>query len=370
MNRYFFQAVGILAGTAMGAGIFALPYVFSEVGVLIGILFLALFALVYFGVHLMYAKVLQKSGGGHHFLYLAEQYLPRSIARLGSFLIIAGLLFALLIYLALAPSFARLLFGIEGIGVVFIFWIIGSIFIFLGLSKQSWAGFLGVVAMAGIVIVVLSASFGKEFSFSLVKDVDLFMVFLPFGPILFSLSARSAVPQVVSLYREARKRRRGFSLPFAIFTGTVFPAVVYVFFVFAILRLSPQVSPQALDGFYLSPLLMKFLGALGLVAIWTSHFVIGRNVRDILKTDLHVSRMVAGAVPLCFPLVFYLLGFTDFLTLVSLAGGIFLALEGVFVVTMWGRVFSDSRWYWVRAPIYAVFLLAFGYEVISYVSGI
>ena len=370
MNRYFFQAVGILAGTAMGAGIFVLPYVFSQVGILVGILFLSLFALVYFGIHIMYAFLLQKSEGSHHFLYLADRYLPRGLGRFASFIIIAGLLFALLVYLALAPTFAALVFGVNGIGAVLGFWALGTVFIFMGVSRQSFAGFLGVLAIIVTVFAILFASRGEALVVPLVKDVGLFTFFLPFGPILFSLGARSALPQVVELYRESRKKKKAFSLPAAIFIGTVLPAGVYMLFVLGVLKLNHLVSPEALNGLFLSPSLTRLLGILGLLAIWTSYFVIGRNIRDILYVDLHISLMVSWSVPVFFPLVLYLFGFTDFLVVVSIAGGVFAALEGVFVVAMWGRVFKETRWLWIRAPLYAVFFLALGYGVISYVSGI
>lgn len=368
MNRYFLQAVGVLAGTAMGAGVFSLPYVFSKVGLFLGFVFLGLFTLVYFGIHSMYARILLKSERPHDFFYAAEQYLPKIIARPASFLIIAELLFSLLVYLVLAPAFAELLFGVSGTWTVLGFWALGSLFIFLGLSEQSWAGFLGVLVMAGIIFVVLGASAGGSLSTPPVLDINPFLFFLPFGPILFSLAARSALPEVVALYRRALKAGRRFSLPLVLFLGSAVPAVVYGIFVIGILRLDSAPPPEALGGLLISPLLLRFLGAFGLIAIWTSYFVIGRNVRDNLHFDLGVSRIVSGAVALFFPLVLFALGFREFLEVVSLAGGVFLALEGIFILMMWKRAFPRSPWQWARVPLYVIFLCAIGYQVVSLVT--
>ncbi|MDO8752027.1 MAG: hypothetical protein Q7J22_00520 [Candidatus Wolfebacteria bacterium] len=368
MNRYFLQAVGVLAGTAMGAGVFSLPYVFSKVGLLLGFVFLGLFTLVYFGIHSMYARILLKSERPHDFFYAAERYLPRAIARPAAFLIIAELLFSLLVYLVLAPAFAELLFGVSSIWTVLGFWALGSLFIFLGLSEQSWAGFLGVLVMAGIIFVVLGASAGGSLTTPVVLDINPFLFFLPFGPILFSLAARSALPEVIALYRGALKAGQRFSLPLVLFLGTAVPALVYGIFVIGILRLDFAPPPEALGGLMVSPTLLRFLGAFGLIAIWTSYFVIGRNVRDNLHFDLGISKIVSGAVALFFPLVLFALGFREFLEVVSFAGGFFLALEGVFVLMMWGRAFPESRWLWVRAPLYIIFLCAIGYQVVSLVT--
>lgn len=370
MNRFFFQAVGVLAGTAMGAGVFSLPYVFSRVGLLLGFVFLGLFTLVYFGIHSMYAHILLKSERTHDFFYAAERYLPRAIARPASFLIVTEILFSLLVYLVLAPTFIQLLFGLEGVWMVLAFWAISSFFVFLGVSEQSWAGLLGVFVMAGIIFVILGASVGGALSTPVLMDIDPFLFFLPFGPILFSLAARSALPEVVALYRGAIRAGKRFSLPLVLFLGSAIPAIVYGLFVLGILRLDSAPPPEALGGLVISPALLRLLGALGLIAIWTSYFVLGRNVRDNLHLDLGVSRIVSGAVVLFFPLVLFALGFREFLEIVSLAGGFFLALEGIFILIMWRRAFPRNSWAWVRVPLYVVFLSAIGYQVVALVTRI
>ena len=277
MNRYFLQVVGILAGTAMGAGGFVLPYIFSQTGLFWGFFFLMFFGFAYFGIHLMYGNVLLKSEGTHDFFYLARRYLPAWISRFASYIIIVGLLFSLLVYLVLVPAFSDLAFGVSGLGAVIVFWVLGSGFMFLGTSGQSWTGFAGVLVMAGIILIVFGASLGGSLQTPALVQMSPFLFFLPFGPILFSLAARSALPEVVALYRKAREARREFSFPLVIFLGSIIPAVVYGIFVLGILRLNPAPPEEAISGLALSPFLLRLLGGFGLVAIWTSYFVIGRN---------------------------------------------------------------------------------------------
>ncbi len=367
MHRYFFQAVGILAGTAMGAGVFALPYVFSQVGLFWGFLFLSLFGAVYFVIHYMYGRVLLESPGTHDFFHLADRYLPRGISRIASFIIIAGLLFSLLVYLVLVPSFFELAFGFSSASwrmvAVIAFWVLGSAFMFLGTSGQSWAGFAGMLVMAGIIFIVFGASLGGQIQTPAVLPISPALFFLPFGPILFSLAARSAMPEVVALFREGRKIKKGFSFSLAVFLGSIIPAVVYGIFILGILRLNPAPSPEAVGGLSLSPFLLRLLGGFGLIAIWTSYFVIGRNARDNLKFDLKIPPMIAAAIPLFLPLALYALGFRGFFEVVSLVGGLFLALEGMFVLWIWQRAFPRSRWRAILPLFYLVFLCALGYQV-------
>ncbi|MDP3725119.1 MAG: hypothetical protein Q8R20_01465, partial [Nanoarchaeota archaeon] len=156
----------------------------------------------------------------------------------------------------------------------------------------------------------------------------------------------------------------------AVFLGSIIPALVYGFFVLGILRLNPSPTPEAVGGLFLSPLLLRLLGGFGLVAIWTSYFVIGRNVRDNLKFDLKISRTLAVMIPLFLPLVLYAFGFRGFFEVVSLAGGLFLALEGIFVLAIWQRAFPKNGWRALLPLLYIVFLCALGYQVFTLVARI
>ena len=355
----------------MGAGIFSLPYVFSQVGVVAGLLFLLFFAFIYVVAHSMYVEVLLTSPRPHDFFYAAEKYLPRALSRAASFTIVVGLLFSLLVYLVLAPTFVELLFGFSGIGVVVVFWIIGTLAMFLGVRGQSLAGLLGILVMAGLVLVVFGVGSGEEIATPALQPLTPVLFFLPFGPILFSLAARSSLSEVVSLWRASKRRRKkSFSLPFVLVLGSLVPVIVYAVFVFGILRLQPSPAPDAFTGLMVSGPLLQFLGALGLVAIWTSYFVIGRNVRDNLRFDLGISNIVAWAVPTSFPLLLYAFGFRSFLGAVGIAGGVFLSLEAMFVVWMWTRVTKIVRWrkLIIALTLVSVFFGALLYQVITMFS--
>ncbi|KKU98852.1 MAG: hypothetical protein UY32_C0013G0049 [Candidatus Jorgensenbacteria bacterium GW2011_GWC1_48_8] len=89
MSRNSILAASILAGTMIGAGIFSLPYVFNEVGILAGFFYLVFFASVYVALYLMYAAVLRTREGRHDFSYFADLYLPKKISGLASLAILA-----------------------------------------------------------------------------------------------------------------------------------------------------------------------------------------------------------------------------------------------------------------------------------------
>jgi tyrosine-specific transport protein len=362
MSFRTFRATSVLSGTIIGAGVFALPYVFQELGFLISALYLIVFSLVHVALHHMYAELLTATPREHHYLYLAERYLPNWFARVMSFVVFGGLIFALTIYLTLSPTFLRLIFGATDLLHAALFWLAGSMLMFLGLRGQGWVQVACVIGIIFITLVVFFVGLVYGSGAPLLGSPRAVSFLIPFGALLFSFGGRVAIPEMVAVWRQGRKR---FSLSHALSLGTLFPALVYALFVFGIVRLVPTVQPDALSGLSLNPGLMMLLGAFGLAAIVTSYFMIGENIQDILRVDLRLPRAVSDFLPVIVPLALYLAGFRDFVGLVSFAGGVFGGLIGFSVVLMWWRAFPHHEYRWVGIPLYIVFGVAIVYAVWS-----
>src|SRR3989344_5119542 len=108
--KSFILAVGTLSGTIIGAGGFSLPYLFSKVGLIAGLIYLLVFSVVYFFIHLMYAQILVAEKNEHQFFYYARKYLSKFWAWVASWAILGELVLALTVYLILAPVFGKLIF--------------------------------------------------------------------------------------------------------------------------------------------------------------------------------------------------------------------------------------------------------------------
>lgn len=358
-------ATGLLAGTIIGAGIFSLPYIFSRLGIGLGFAYLAGFACVYYFLHRMYARILENNPGEHQFFYLAQKYLPRKISRLASWIILGELIFTLTVYLILAPTFADLMFpGFPYLSLT-LFWVVSSIFIFVGLSIMSIAEIVGIFSVIGIVLVVFFSDGARGLETPLFSSVNLSLLLLPFGPLLFSFAGRPAVHEVMKEYEVSKSEGKPFSFKKAIFWGTAIPAIVYGIFVVSILRLNPNVSPEALNSLgFLSPAVLILLGAMGIITLWTSYFVIGANVRDILHDDLRSPHWLSAVLVVVVPFLLYALGFQTFLKAVSFTGGVFLALEGIFVTRMWQSMFRKTIVH-PSSILYVIFTAALIYQIVA-----
>ena len=368
MNRNFLFATNLLANTIIGAGIFSLPFVFNVVGLGNGILYLIFFVAVYCAIHLMYARILQEGEPNHRFAYFAEKYLGKRFGGAVAYLVVVELLLVLTVYLILAPSFFGILFGIWGSAAILLFWAVSSLFIFVDLERLGWVATLSVFSIVAIVAVVFQHSLAYEFTGHLFNKLSVFAFMLPFGPLLFALNGRPGISKMVDLWRASKETKKAFTLRSAVLTGTLISAAVYLFFVVSVLRITPTPTEDAVSGLSLSisPWITVLLGAIGLLAIWTSYFMIGANVRDILREDIRFSRITSAFFVLFVPLALYFLGVSQFIKAIGFVGGVLLSLEGIFIVMMWRRAFPKNKLRSISFVLYLVFLCAIIYQVAQF----
>ena len=85
--------------------------------------------------------------------------------------------------------------------------------------------------------------------------------------------------------------------------------------------------------------------------------MIGFDIERTLFQDLGWGRFSRILLVLGGPLLLYFAGLRNFLTLVSIAGGIFLSLEGIFVVCLWLRA-KKMRGGWALATLLILVFLS------------
>ena len=337
--RYLFP-VSILSGTIIGAGMFSLPYIFAASGFWLSALYLLFFTFVFFITHTMYADIMLRTERLPGFVLYVRRYLGGWAAVPATLATVFGIIFASAVYLVLAVSFVRLLYtAVSEAAVVYAFWLLGSAAIFL---KAKRLAVLELV-VGGAVIVLMSfifffGIFTGDFSsraFSLFAPGSA-LFFLPFGPILFSLAGRSAIPSVLEYAAEGALPERAVS--WIIFWGTIIPGVFYLLFVVGVWGLSDVISIDAVSGLSRAPrMLLVALGILGTASLFSTYIPLCISVKKILEADFHSSHLLAGTVVVASPILIYLLGL-GFLQLVVITGGVFLALESIFIALVWNKL--------------------------------
>jgi amino acid permease len=336
-NRSIIGPVGILAGGIIGAGVFSLPYVVNESGLLLGLGLLLVATITYCIIHLMYADIIVGTPGQHRFVGYIARYLGRRWSYVGVLMAVVEMVCVLTIYLILSISFLKLLWpGVPDMTALLLFWAVGSATMFWKLKRLAFAETLVLVGIVAIMVTLFGAGLGHIEDLGRISLFESKNILLPLSAIFFALSGRVAIPPLVNLFRSAGQVPRH-RVRLAIITGTVIPAVAYAIFIIAVLVLSGTVSQDAVTGIagLVPGWLMTGVGALGLLTLWSSYILVGLDVSDTLRYDLEVPRWLRLFVVVGAPVMLYLAGFTSFIGLVSFVGGVFLAFEGVFIVLMW-----------------------------------
>lgn len=336
---------GFLIASIIGAGMFALPFVFQQSGLAFAVLYLGFFGIVAALIHLIYADiVLRTRETRHQFPGYIRQYLGSTLGRFSSLLVFITLLFTLTAYLILSVSFLHIIIPtLSPVLALLLFWLVATLVIFINIKHT--AAFDAVTT--AITLIAIGAIFyywGSNYPF----DPAAFPIlnpkaaFVPFGPVLFSFLGFSAIPALVAYVRKE-------SVPFAsmkkaIVIGSLIPAFFYFLFVVSIWGMSSIVSPDSVSGLFANtPYIILFsLSILGFVSLWDSYSAVGRDINKLLEYEWNASPGIALAVTAGAPLVLYFLGFQDFITIISAVGGILFSVWGILIIFAWKKAIKVS----------------------------
>lgn len=332
--------VGFLVSSIIGAGMFALPFIFQQAGLALAALYLFCFGLIATLVHLIYADVvLRTRETRHQFPGYVRQYLGSTAGTFSNILVYLALLFTLTAYLILSVSFLSIIAPtISPLLAVLLFWTLSTVVIFTNIRNTALLDAI----TTSITLVAIGAIF-VYWGSSIPFNAAAFPLFnasaslLPFGPVLFSLLSFSAIPPLVAYIRKE-------SIPVAclkkvIAIGSLTPAFFYFLFVLSVWGISMSVSPDSVSGLINSaPVsLLLILSILGLVSLWDSYATVGRDMSKLLEYEWRLSPGVTLSLVATAPLVLYMLGFQNFITVVSAVGGILFSTLGILIILTWKK---------------------------------
>ncbi len=359
-----FEASGLLAGATIGAGIFALPYLFKEAGWLTGLLYVGVLSTLIIFSHIIFARVLLRIGNHHHLVGLAQTYLGRWGFRVASMTVFAGLLLTLVAYLALAAQFLANIFSLPAPFSIFLFWLIVSLPLFF--KSRSVAGAESYGTIVKIVIIVGLAFISPGIlNIARLPAVQLDHIALPFGPILFALGGWTAIPAMIDL----QKRHSAKGLFPAIALGTIISALLYILFALAILGFNPNVSSDIASSMKTMPYPLNIaLILLGLLGLWTVYVSISLEVKSSFERDLKLKPKTSMIAAACLPVILVMFGFRDFLTLAGLVGGIFLSAQYALILLIARRALQEHGIQkFLVYLVLCIFLLTTLYEISAFI---
>lgn len=329
VNRSIFQGGLFLFGAIVGIGIFSLPFVVREAGLLKSSLAFFLASLIAWLINLAYARLVLVSGPGKN-LQLANygrHYWGWIGWVLGGLAILVNINGALLAYLIGAGNFLHLFFpNFSPFWGGLVFFLAGLPIVALKLKLVAQVN--SAIVWLLILLIVIFLIWGG-FNFNWANFFGSFRVsdsfFQIFSVFFFSFAGFTVVPELVEVmnFEEGPAQR-------AVAIGSFLPALLYVLFIIIGLGVvGDQVTEEFIFGLReISPLWGNLLSLVMIMAISSSFFVFGFTLKEFWYRDFGFGKTTSFILATLPVLVLYLLIGQNILVVISFTGAVSCLLAG------------------------------------------
>ena len=365
----------MLSGMIIGVGMYAIPFSFYSAGFLLGALELFILALVVLAIHLAYAEVVWRSNQQHRLPGYARVYLGQKAALLANGSALFGIAGTLLAYVLLSGVFFHNLLGrfvaeSSASWWSMMFVLMGAVITFFPVKKKTLLTSL-LTALLIVFLCILVVLLFPHVSVGALSGFRASNVFAPYGVILFALSGSTVIPDVVAYYRGDKKRTRQ-----VITRGSLIPAVIYFLFALVVVGASGErITPDAITGLSsVAGNAVVVLGNLiGLLAVSTAYLLLNSSFQAFLHLDLKVSRSLSWSGASFIPFALFLLGFQNFISVISMVGATTVAIDGGLIIAMYHMILHRHERTITRADtirfgfIYVMIIVGIAYEFYNFV---
>lgn len=331
------EGAAMIAGTGIGSGVMAIPYLVKSAGAVGGLLaFAAAFALSVF-MHCLAADMVINSG---------EHEITRIFSRLmlqGKWRRPLELLFFVLAALMLTANLSAYILGgaevlcallpIPTAAGKLLFFAVAALPVMLGL-RAIGMGEKWLVAAIGVLLTVMTALTLTKAEGTLPLRGSLRAALGVFSMLMFSLTALFAVPELVrGMHNNARRMKS------AIFGGLSANLVVCLLICVSAIAASEEVTKMAAVGLHdaLGPVVDVCAGLFVLLAMLTSFFVLAFSLTGIVSAQFHAKRWLCFAAATLPALLAAFIPSASFADMAKVAGGIISLLISVLLIPSYCR---------------------------------
>jgi amino acid permease len=357
IKKKVLQATLAMLGTIIGAGVFAIPSVFRQFGLIGGTAIYWIVAALVLATHLLMMEVVirQKAGKmrlpGHVGVVLGK---PWSIIAFASHP--GQTIGACLAYIILGGEFLYAIGGMRLVpSILFwqgIFWLGGALTVIVGMK---------LVAKVESVLtwLLLAALLISSIIFFRQADPTLFFAWQgswawsPLGILIFSLFGLTVIPEIVELSGGKREQAS-----IAITLGSLCAAICMWIFGVMAYAAAPDAAASAAGYASVMPAASRWIiPCVGFLAVATSFITLMEGLKNMLSFDAKLHKHTALAIALASPVILLLLTKRNFLNTVSFVGGVFSALNGAFATVMAAKLLKKT-WPLVITSIFLLILLS------------
>ena len=364
LEKYIFPSA-VFCGGMIGVGFLSLPYIATRAGVLAMVIYFFVVTVLMLSLNIIFVKISLKTPDFKRFPGFAKYYLGRWGQALASICIVFGTIGVLLAYIIVGGEFLTNIFspifGGNNFIYTFLYFLTGSVIVFLGIRTIARVETLVLIGLIVCLVFIFLKNFWHIDLSNILSTGQVMSfknLFLPFGPLVFSLWGVALIPEVEEMLIGKKK-----FLKKIIFGSVIAVAIFYFLFVVLIVGITgSNTTESALTG------LKNFLGngssvaALfaGTLATFTAFIAQGIVLKKTLMFDLGVKHWQAFVMATFTPMTLFLMGFKSFISIVSFIGGVLLGIEGILILLMYKKIGGKKV---VIYPLLLIFVLGIAYEI-------
>lgn len=346
-KKPLFWAISTLIGTIIGAGIFSIPYVFAQAGVLIGTINLLVLGTAVIILYFYIGEVTLRTKGNHQLTGYARKYLGKTGKSLMTFVMMFAIYGALIAYIIGVGKALAAITNLSSLPLSIGFFILVSLAIYTGLKavkkSELW---LNVILL--VVVITICFLIAPKINLSNLAAFDFSMIFMPYGVIFFALAGSVAIPEMKEILIDNKKQ-----LKKAIFIGSIIPIIIYFLFALIIVGVTgintTEIATIGLGNMFGKTMII--LGNLFAVfAMATSFLTLGLALKEMYWYDYKINKQVAWLLTCIPPFLIFLFLAKSFIQVIGLTGGIAMSLEGILLVLIFNRAKKLGK----RKPEYSI----------------
>ncbi len=342
-------AVTTLIGTIIGAGVFGIPYVIMQSGLLVGLIHIIIIAALTMIITLYLGEIALRTKENYQLTGYAQKYLGTK----GKLLMMASLAFG--IY---AAALAYLIGTSESLSFLFfettkyslymgiLFWAFMTVITLFGIKALQEGEFFGVIIIL-VLIIALSVFFANKIDVSNLTYqpiLDIKDYFVPFGVILFAFLGYTTIPEVE---RILGKDKRG--MKSAIIIATLISTIVYILFPIIVIGLKGQATPALATIALGKPFIL-----LGIITMLTSYLALSIALIDMFQFDYNQSKikswLYTSLIPLILFIIMQLTNTANFTKVLGIGGVISGGLTSILIIFMANK----AKYLGDRKPEYSI----------------
>ena len=360
-------SIATLCGTIIGVGFFSLPFVTIRTGLVPMIIYLIILGILVAIVHLYFSELSLRTPDFKRLPGFAKIYLGNWGEKTALIFTVLSLFGALLAYLIVGGEFLQQLLSPIFQGSNFFYTILyfffGAILISFGIKSISKIGFASLLLLfLALILIFFKSRSVLNFS-NLLIPFNPSNLFLPYGPILFSLWGANIIPEVEEMLRGRKEW-----LKRVVVISIVISILVYVVFGALIIGITGQnTTESALGGLknVLGGAVIPFALVLGILTTFTAFISSGLTLKRIFSFDLKMKEGISFLIAVSVPFILYLLQFKNFISVISLVGGIALGVDGIIILLCYKKIKKRNI---LIYPLILIFLLGIIYETVYFLK--